>query len=213
MITPPPGPVTGTDAQRAAVEELRHGEYHRGGPGLLDRILGWLGRHLDSAFGNSGGGHLGLVILAVVLVAVVFAVVKAGVPRRKARRDDGTDDDPLRPAGTTDHRRLAAELESQERLAEALREWLRAAVQAIEDRGVLAPRPGRTGAATAREAGPLLPSAAADLSAGMRAFDEIWFGGRDAGAEDVARARAAADGVRSGRIVHLTTSDGFTVPS
>ena len=57
---------------------------------------------------------------------------------------------------------------------------------------MLPPRPGRTGAATAREAGPLLPAAAADLAAATAAFDEVWFGGRAA----TRRRRRAAPGPR-----------------
>ena len=61
------------------------------------------------------------------------------------------------------------------------------------------PRPGRTGAATAREAGAAAARAADELAAATAAFDEVWFGGRAATAADVARARAAADAVARAR--------------
>jgi hypothetical protein len=112
-----------------------------------------------------------------------------------------------------DHRRSARQFAADGRRAEALREWLRAAVQTIEDRGVLPPRPGRTGAAVAREAGPLLPAAAADLAATTTAFDEVWFGGRAATDADVARAEAAADAVLSARVGTGTPAPaGLAVP-
>ena len=70
---------------------------------------------------------------------------------------------------------------------------------------MLPPRPGRTGAATAFEAGPLLPVAADDLAAAMRAFDQVWFGGRPATDADVALGRSAADGV--GVVAHHPRHD------
>ena len=111
-----------------------------------------------------------------------------------------------------DQRRLAAEFAEQGRHAEARREWLRAAVRTIEDRGILPPRPGRTGAATAREAGPSLPAAADDLRAATAAFDEVWFGGRAATPADVALARSAADGVGSARVAQPVATAGYTPP-
>jgi hypothetical protein len=193
-------PTGGSAAQRAAEAELRKPEYHRDDPGLLDRALNWVGRRFTSLFDGSVGGSATLILLVLLLAAVIFAMVKAGPPRRMARLGAPGDDDPLRPLAAADHRRLAAEFAAAGKRAEAMREWLRAAVRTIEDRGVLMPEPGRTGAATARQAGPLLPSAAADLRAATGAFDEVWFGGRAASDADVAAAQAAADRVLAARI-------------
>jgi hypothetical protein len=192
-------PTDGSAAQRAARAELRRPEYHRDDPDLLQRAVNWLARRFSSLFDGSTGGHATLLLLVLVIGAVIFAVVKAGPPRRAARRESA-DDDPLRPLAARDHRRLAADYAAAGRRAEAMREWLRAAVQTIEDRGVLTPQPGRTGAAAARQAGPLLPTAAADLRAATIAFDEVWFGGRAASDADVTLAQAAADKVLAGRV-------------
>lgn len=205
-------PVSGPDAQRAAREELRKAEYHRDDPGLLSRFGDWLTRRLADLFSGSAGGNALLVALVIVAAVVIFAVVRAGPPRRVARLGGSGDDDPLRPLASADHRRLAAEFAEQGRHAEALREWLRAAVRTIEDRGILPPRPGRTGAATAREAGPSLPAAADDLRAATAAFDEVWFGGRAATPADVALARSAADGVGSARVAQPVATAGYTPP-
>lgn len=193
-------PANGSAAQRAAEAELRRAEYHRDDPDLLQRALHWLSRRVGSLFDGSSGSHATLLLLILLLGAVIFAVVKAGPPRRASRRGRVAADDPLRPVAARDHRRLAGEFAAAGRHAEAMREWLRAAVQTIEDRGVLSSRPGRTGAAAAREAGPVLPAAAADLHASMAAFDEVWFGARAATPRDVAVARAAADGVLAARV-------------
>jgi uncharacterized protein DUF4129 len=201
VIVDPGVPVGGSAAQRAAKAELARPEYHRGGPSPLTRALRWIGRQLGDVFsGGSGGSHAILLLLIVLLAAAIFVAVRAGVPKRTARAGRGSPTDPLAPAAARDHRRIAAELTAAGRRDEALREWLRAAIATIEERGVLAPRPGRTGATTAREAGPLLPAAAPDLEAATRAFDQVWFGGRSATDADVAGARTAADAVGSGRI-------------
>lgn len=211
---PTPGPVPGPDAQRAAAEELRRARYHRDDANLVRRIVDWAGRQLDRLFNGSAGSNALLVLLILLAAVLVFAIVRAGPARRTARAAGPDDADPLRPLAAADHRRLAAELSAQGRHADALREWLRAAVQTIEERGVLPARPGRTGAATAREAGPLLPTAAGPLQAATTAFDEVWFGGRPATPADVEAARAAADGVLSARVVEPAggPSGGYAIP-
>jgi hypothetical protein len=206
------GPVGGPAAQHAAQTELDRGEYHQDDPGLTSRVLHWIGRHLGELFHGGGGSHaLLLAFVAIAAVLIVFAV-RAGLPQRRTRPDGAPRIDPLAPVPARDHRRIAAQLAADGRRAEALREWLRAAVATVEERGVLPPRPGRTGAATAREAGPLLPAAAADLAAATRAFDEVWFGGRAATDDDVAAGQAAAEAVRTARLVNSLESDGLAVP-
>ncbi|MGH8960932.1 MAG: DUF4129 domain-containing protein, partial [Jatrophihabitantaceae bacterium] len=143
----PLDPVPGPDAQHAVLEQLRKAEYHRDDPSYFDRIGSWILDRLDSLFSGSPAGNALLVLLVIVAAVVIFAIVRAGPPRTRSRQQG--QDDPLRPAATVDHRRRAAQFTADGKRAEALREWLRAAVQTIEARGVLAPRPGRTGAVTA----------------------------------------------------------------
>jgi hypothetical protein len=205
------GPLGGSAAQAEARHELAKPEYHRDDPGLLDRVLHWFTRRLDSLFSGGVGGNATLLLIILLAAAVIFALVHAGRPSRAARGAGGDAEDPLRPLESVDHRRLAAECEATGRYAEALREWLRAAVRTIEDRGVLLPQPGRTGAATAREAGPRLPAVAQEVQRATAAFDEVWFGARTATPADAAVARAAADGVRTARIARPVTS-GHAAP-
>lgn len=206
-------PVVGPDAEHAAREELRKAEYHRDDPSIFERLWNWFVDRLDALFSGSPGGNAMLVLLVLLAAVIIFAIVRAGPPRRVARYGDVIDGDPLRPLAAADHRRLAADLTARQQWAEALREWLRATVQTIEDRGVLTPRPGRTGAATAREAGPVLPAAAANLHTATRAFDEVWFGGRAATEADVTAARAAADEVLTAPVVATAApTGGYALP-
>jgi hypothetical protein len=191
----PPDPVAGDVARRAAERELRRAEYHRDDPGLIDRALNWLGDRIAELFSGSVGGNVTLLFVILLGGVIIFLVVRAGRPDARGGRRRRDDADPLAPVAAQDHRRVAAEHEAAGRWAEALREWLRAAIRTIEERGVLDPRPGRTGAATAREAGPLLPTVADDLGAAMTAFDEVWFGARPATAADATLAHRVADAV------------------
>jgi hypothetical protein len=210
MVRTDGGPVGGSGARHAARAELAHHEYHHDEPSLTSRILQWIGHHLAKLFTGGSGSHALLIVLVLILAALIVFVVRAGAPGSSRVPGAGGEPDPLAVVQARDH--IAAQLAAEGRRAEALREWLRAAVATIEERGVLPPRPGRTGAATAREAGPLLPSAAADLRAATSAFDEVWFGGREASDADVARARAAADGVQSARIASGAAASGLAVP-
>ncbi|HEV7207049.1 MAG TPA: DUF4129 domain-containing protein [Jatrophihabitans sp.] len=206
-------PVGGDAARRAAQAELRRVEYHRE-QGYAARVVHWLTDKIGRFFsGTSSADHAMLVFAVIVLVVAIVLAVRAGRPRHGSVGRGAPGNDPLAPVPARDHRRLAQQYAAEGRRAEALREWLRAAVRSIEDRGVLPPRPGRTGAATAREAGPALPAAADALAAATTAFDEIWFGGRAATDADVAHGQAAADGAASARIVAgAAAADGIAVP-
>lgn len=202
LLAGPPagGPVSGDAAQRAAQAELRRQEYHADDPGITARVLHWIGQRVADLFSGGGGSHALLLLLVAIATVLVIFAVRAGLPRSAAEESDGSGD-LLAAVPARDHRRIAERLAAEGRHAEALREWLRAAVATIEERGVLPPRPGRTGAATAREAGAVLPTAADALCIATNAFDEVWFGARPATAEDVGHARAAADAVRIARMV------------
>lgn len=187
--------VSGADGQRAARLELSRPEYHRDDPSLLSRAVTWLFDQLGR-FGGASLGQSALAVVAVILVAgVVLMIVRAGRPTTAARAAR-TGGDPLRAAGARDHVRAAQELTEAGRYPEALREWLRATVRTLEDRGVLDPRPGRTADDIARIAGAALPDAAGDLRAATDAFDAVWFGGRTGTAADAEAGRVAADAVR-----------------
>jgi hypothetical protein len=206
-----PGPISGPDAQKAAESELRRAKYHRDDEGLLTRVLNWIGRRLDSLNVNAPASLATWAVLLLLAGMIVFALIRAGRPGRQTRAAGAGD--LLAPQAAVDHRRVAAELQAQGRLADALREWLRATVQTIEERGVLDPLPGRTGARVAREAGAAMPAVASSLNAAVDAFDAVWFGQRQATLTDVHLARQVADDVRGARIEHRLSDDfGYAVP-
>jgi hypothetical protein len=199
---PSPGPIDADTAQRLARQELAHREYHRDDPDVVQRAVNWLLDRLDR-IGNAAGSPAGvaLLLVGVVLVVLIVLALRRAGPLRRAVRGVASNSDPLRSEGLADHRALAQQLADDGQFALAVREWLRAAVQTIEGRGVLDARPGRTGAEVAREAGVRMPAAQTELAEATRAFEEIWFGRRRATTADVATARAAADAARTARIV------------
>jgi hypothetical protein len=198
---PPPSPIDGPSAQALARDELAKREYHHDDESLVARIANWIIDRLDDLTHHVGStsGFVTLVVVIALLLGVGLLVWRAG-PLRRASGPMRARGDLLRPESGTDHRQLAERFNRDGEWSLAVREWLRAAVETIEARGVLDPRPGRTGAEVAREAGVRMPSAEGALSTASRAFDEIWFAGRAATEADASAARSAADAVRGARI-------------
>lgn len=207
-------PVSGDAARQAAEQELRRSEYHRDDPGLFSRVINWVLERLGGLFSGTPAGSATLLFVVLLAAVIAFAIVRARSNRRIARAERSRAADPLAPAGGVDHRRRAIDFTARKQYDEALREWLRAAVQVIEDRGVLDQRPGRTGDEIAREAGRLLPSAAEALSRATIAFDDIWFGGRAGTESDATLGQKAADAARSARIERSSGAapSGYAVP-
>ena len=210
----PLDPVTGDSAQRAARQELRKGAYHRDDPGLISRLLHWVGRRLDWLFSGSPAGSATVVLIVLVLAVVIFAVVRAGPPRRTPVRPASGPLDPSEQLTAHEHQALAEQHTGAGRWADALREWLRAVVATLEERGLLDPRPGRTAADVARAGGAAIPAAAPALRDAAGAFDEVWFGGRPATPADALVGRTAADQVRDARVPAATPlgASGYAVP-
>jgi hypothetical protein len=182
----PPITIGRNDAQDAARHELSKRVYHLGDKPLLIRAYDWLmdrlGHLLDRAAGASPGGALGLVIIALVVVALVVVIARrVGAPGRRPATQPLFETGPVSAA---EHRRRADEHAAAGRYDEAVRERLRAVVRELETRGVLEPRPGRTADEAAAEAGAAYPEIGPHLRTAVRVFDEIWYGGRTATAED-----------------------------
>jgi hypothetical protein len=188
----PAPPVTRDGARDLAHRELSKLIYAKERPSLTTRILRAVGRWfrhlLDHLLSVTPGRGLGVVGILVVLV------VAAIVLRRYLGPVRATDAPAI--ADLTDATRTAAQmrrdadgLAAAGRYAEAVRDRLRALVRTLEDQGVLDYRPGRTADEVAREAAPAIGTLADRLRRCTRDFDEIWYGGRPADADDYDRLR------------------------
>jgi len=187
-------------AQELAREELARQVYRDAGPGLVQRVLGWLldllGRALREVGGVSPGGWAGVAVLVVLLVAAAVAIrLKVGPLGRSAARDAALFVGPELSA--RDHRERAELYAAEGEWAQAVRERLRAVVRTLEERGLLEPRPGRTADEAAAEGGRALPTCAQALRAAARVFDDVWYGGRTATADHDVQLRQLDEAVRT----------------
>jgi MYXO-CTERM domain-containing protein len=189
------------EAQRLARIELAKPIYTGDGEPWTQRLLRWLLEKVTSVIDAVGGssplGWFGLLGLAL-LVAIVVVVVR----RRTGRLSRGAATRSLfggAERSAVDLRAEADRYAASGAWAEAVRARLRAVVRDLEDRGLVDARPGRTADEIARDAGRELPSAAGELRAGARLFDDIWYGGRPAGPAAYARLVAVDEAVAAAR--------------
>ncbi|MEU8523067.1 DUF4129 domain-containing protein [Streptomyces sp. NBC_01216] len=170
-------------AREAAERELSRRIYHEHDPSMLerglDRFWDWVGELFDQASGASLGGVPGLLVLALLVLAPLGALWwRLGTPHRAVPAGDSLFQDGPRTAGA--HRSAADRHATAGRWNEAVQERMRAIVRSLEERALLAPRPGRTADEAAAEAGRALPTRADELRSAARAFDDVTYGGRTA---------------------------------
>ncbi|MFI8101736.1 DUF4129 domain-containing protein [Streptomyces sp. NPDC086023] len=188
----PPVTTPRVPAREAAERELSKPMYHENDPGLLQRAWNafwdWVGEVLDAASGVTPGGTLGLVVVVLLVLALLAALWwRLGTPRRAAASAAALFDD--RPRSAAEHRTAAEAHAAAGRWTEAVQERMRALVRSLEERTLLAPRPGRTADEAAAEAARTLPAHTAALRAAARAFDDVTYGGRTADQEAYVRLR------------------------
>jgi hypothetical protein len=70
----------------------------------------------------------------------------------------------------------------------------------LEERGILAPRLGRTADELAAEAGRLLPALGTDLGSAARLFDDVRYGDRDGTPAGYALVKRVDAEIRSARV-------------
>lgn len=184
MIRYAPPPVGRERARDLARHELRKQIYHRDEPSFLDRlyrrISDWIHSVLDHVPGDHSGGSgswAALLVLLVILGLIVAAIWwRVGSVRRNAAQRGSLLEDA--PSTADDHRAAAEGHAAAGEWPQAIRERLRAIARDLEERVIVEPRPGRTADELAAEAGAALPDHAEELLAGVRVFDDVWYGGR-----------------------------------
>ncbi|MDQ1010430.1 hypothetical protein QFZ82_004915 [Streptomyces sp. V4I23] len=179
-------------AREAAERELSDPMYHENDPNLLERALDrfwdWVGSLFEGAGGAGIGGTTGLVVIFLVVIALAAALWwRLGTPQRTPVSADSLFD--AGPRSAAEHRTAAEEHAAAARWNQAVQERMRAIVRSLEERALLAPRPGRTADEAAAEAGRSLPPHADELRAAARAFDDITYGGRTADRQSYERLR------------------------
>lgn len=166
------------EARELARRELSKPSYERDTP-IVAQVVRWIGEQiawfLDAAGGAvSSGTGVALLVAAVIGLAVVI-VVRAGPMARRA----------VRPGALvfTGQRHTAADYVAAADAAAGHSDWnaavierYRAVVAALEERGVLPARSGRTADEAAAEAGAVLDGAAGPLRSGAAVFDAVRYG-------------------------------------
>jgi hypothetical protein len=185
LATGGPG-ITRARAQQLARRELARSIYR---PSLLARWWQDIKVWLASLVGTSAGGSpswWGLTLLAIVLLAVVAAVVfwlgptSIGRPYRdRAVLGEGKQ-------SAADYRAAAERLAAAGNYRDAVAERMRAIAAELEEREILPPRPSRTAAELAAEAGLAIPAERRALEASAVLFDRVRYGGRAAREADYA---------------------------
>lgn len=168
-------------ARGAAERELSKPMYHEHDPNLLQRALDrfweWAGKLFDSVSGAAPGGPLGLAVIALIVVALIAVLWwRLGTPRRIPGTAETLFADG--PRSAAEHRATAEDHATAGRWNQAVQERMRAIVRSLEERALLAPRPGRTADEAAAEAGRPLPGHAERLRTAAREFDDVTYGGR-----------------------------------
>ena len=163
------------------------------------RVLNWLARLLHGARGAVPGGWLGLIILAVLVAAAIVVVVfwVRPTPRRRAASGSVLTG---RAASASDHRREAERRAAAEDFSGAIIFGVRAIAVELEERGVLAPKLGRTADELAAEAGRRLLALGPDLRSVARLFDDVRYGDRAGTPEGYALVKRVDAEVRATRV-------------
>lgn len=208
MTGGPPLDPSRDEARRWAAEELSRREYAEAQPGLIERAARWLADQLGRALGSldgiaSPGAALSVGIVAVLLVALAgYAIWRFGGPGRlRAARAADPVFGEKGPMPAAEHRLAAGRAEDAGDWELAVLEWFRALVRELEERTVLAPRPGRTAGEVSTEAALALPEAAAQLTKAAHVFDEVRYGGRTATSDSAGAVRTADEAARTAEAV------------
>lgn len=178
-------------AREAALRELSDPRYAADDPTLLERAARWaftsLSDLIDDLVRVVPGGAWGVVIAVALGAVIVVGLIIAGRRVLRERQAIKT----ARPLfadaatlGAAEHRSLAMKAQQDGQWDEAVRAWLRAMIRDLEERRLLAPRPGRTADEAAREAAAIAPSDRDSLALAASLFDAVTFGSSHATADD-----------------------------
>lgn len=194
---------TREQARDAARRELLRAEYGEAQPPLVVRVVSRVLQELEELLARASSqlaSPVARVLLVAVLAGLAVAVLVRLGPARSRERAGGAVFDAAATRTAAAHRQAAEEAAEQHRWADAVRERLRALVRELEERGVLDRRPSRTASEVARDGGTAVPPLAGDLQRAARTFDEVWYGGREAGPEAYAVVAEVDDRMRSAAV-------------
>lgn len=189
-------PITRDGARAAARRELSKGIYHRDDEPwplrIFNAVQRWLDHLLHTVAKHAPGGGPGAIALLLAAIALVaFVWWRVGLVRRTTSVGRPVLDGPARTSA--DLLRQAAEAVAAGRWEQAVVARMRALAMAVEERGLVDPRPGRTADELATEVAMALPASRDAMRSAATAFDAVVYGRRPAGPETYDVICAAAD--------------------
>ena len=127
-----------------------------------------------------------LILLAAIVIGALVVLAVVG-PVRRARRERESTEVFVADARTAAELRASADaLAAEGRWDEAVLDRFRAILRSLEERVVLAERPGWTADEASAEAATAFPASADDLRRASRLFDDVCYGDLHAGPQDEA---------------------------
>ena len=184
--SPPLNPDPET-ARRWLDTELARPEY-LDRPSLWQELQRWLLRHVPSGDDIPGGSITGSIIVVTLLLLTVVVIVLSVGRWRAGRVERGRSteifEDPSRSAA--EHRGSAQAALADGEYADCILESFRALARGLQERTIIADRPGLTAAEVSVEASKVFPQLQLDLESAARTFNEVIYG-------DVVAARADAE--------------------
>lgn len=180
------------DIRDSADDILARPEYQPEAPSLLERAWNWINEQfaevLGSIFGTGGSYLVGWVLLVVLGGLLAWFLVRV-MPRKRLRKkvvDPSIESDVRVTAGRNDWLEQARAAEAAGNWREAVRARYRAMIAGLIDRHEVVDFEGATSGEYRRsfESG---PPRSDSLDQATEAFEEIWYGGSPAAADDSSR--------------------------
>lgn len=193
-------PAEAERAARAVLSDRKYIEAARP-PSLRERFFDWVGEQITEllqALSSGGGrGFIAWIIVGAFLAVIgflLFRLLGTVDPVRKVRASPEIDVSIAADRSVEEWTRAAETAETAGEWREGLRCRHRALVAELLEREVIDRRPGRTAADIGRLASERVPTAATDLDAATRLFEDVWYGWTeaDAATRDTFVAHAAA---------------------
>lgn len=169
------------EAMRLLEAELSRQAYQEAKPSLLDRAIQWLIDEFSKLLARVGdvvpGNVFGVIAFAGLVLLLGGWLVRRRLGARVAPKA-GALTMPERVSAAGHLQRARGHLDAG-RLAEAIREGLRAIVRECEEAGYLEPSPSRTADEIAAVIGAALPETAGPVGSATTIFDDVWYGERE----------------------------------
>lgn len=175
------------EARERARRELSSPRYAEDSPSWIQQALEWIWERVGSLVELASGGTTGRIVLVVAASALVIGIaiiVRRARPDARARVAPDSTIFGARKLTAADYRTAADAAVEAGDWSAAVVERFRAVAAALEERGVVEPRVGRTADELAREARTSMPAIHADLQEATVVFDHVLYGGREAGPDD-----------------------------